>query len=213
MKHILSIMASALLTIGCTVQNNFDINGKWTISKAMDVSTKNADTQPFITFSKNGQMNGNASVNVFSGNYTLEDDKLTLTNIAITQMMGPNMEIEDAITHALNSTSSIKGMKNEAYIFNSQKDIVMVLSRYNEEPTCGGYSDYRTLSAEDKELFSSTYDGKVALTPIMVSTQIVAGVNYSFICEDSKKNTYEVNIFQPLPNEGEPSVSSCVKRN
>ncbi len=79
-----------------------------------------------------------------------------------------------------------------------------------KEPMCGAYSDYEKVTDEDVEFFNQNYKGDVALTPKKVAKQVVAGLNYSFKCkgEDGK---YEVVIYEPLPGQGEPTVSSVTK--
>lgn len=124
MKKTIITLFSAFALMSCS---DIDITGEWSIEKAMGVSTENAETPAFIHFEKNGNMNGNASVNSFMGSYSLNGENLTLNNIGMTKMMGASMEIEDAITNALNATAAIKTDGNKAYILNSQNDTIMVL--------------------------------------------------------------------------------------
>jgi len=81
------------------------------------------------------------------------------------------------------------------------------------EVLCGGYTKFRKMTAEERTLFADTYKSETQLTPSAVATQVVAGMNYKFRCKDSKKNTYEVVIYKPLPNQGEPVVSRVTKCN
>ena len=76
------------------------------------------------------------------------------------------------------------------------------------EMLCGGYTKFRKPTAEEKALFANTYKSDTILTPSMVATQVVAGMNYKFRCKDKKAHTYEVTIYKPLPNQGEPTVTS-----
>lgn len=76
----------------------------------------------------------------------------------------------------------------------------------------GAYTNYRAISADEKELFNSTYNGETKLTPKKVATQVVAGINYSFLCSDSKGAAYLVVIYQPLPGQGKAEVSSVTKK-
>ena len=72
----------------------------------------------------------------------------------------------------------------------------------------GAYADYRSLNNEDRQLFESTYSHKAKLTPQSVATQVVAGTNYKYICTNDSDKVIKVVIFKPLPNQGEPKVSS-----
>lgn len=58
----------------------------------------------------------------------------------------------------------------------------------------GGWSEFRPLTAEDKKVFDEATQGLVGVRyePLMVSTQIVAGTNYKYMC-----NAYPV-IAEPI---------------
>lgn len=132
MKKVLLAAACAISLIGCTGQKNakdMDITGKWNIEKAMGVSTQTAERPTYIIFDKDGKVNGCASVNVFSGEYALKGEKLTLSYIGMTKMMGASMDVEDAVTNAINTTASIKVKGDNAYILNAKNDTIMVLSK------------------------------------------------------------------------------------
>lgn len=71
----------------------------------------------------------------------------------------------------------------------------------------GAYTDHREMEKEELKLFQDTYKMMPRLTPQKVSTQVVAGMNYSFICVDNLQNIYKVVIYKPLPGQGEPRVT------
>ena len=77
-----------------------------------------------------------------------------------------------------------------------------------KEVLCGGYTKFHKITTEEKTLFAATYKSEPQLTPSEVATQVVAGMNYKFLCKDDRQNTYEVVIYKPLPNQGEPTVTS-----
>ena len=77
-----------------------------------------------------------------------------------------------------------------------------------DEMLMGGFSEQRPLAAEDSAVFAeATKDyAYLGLKPLSVSTQIVAGTNYLFVCE---MNAFggpavqtNVKIFKPLPDRG-----------
>lgn len=72
----------------------------------------------------------------------------------------------------------------------------------DNEHMAGAYTDERAVTEEDLTVFSSAYKGEVELTPISVSTQVVAGINYKFTCVDKEKNKYRVVIYKRLPSDG-----------
>lgn len=81
-----------------------------------------------------------------------------------------------------------------------------------DEMLMGGFSEQRPLTAEDSAVFAAaTKDyGYLQLQPLSVSTQVVAGTNYLFLCTMSGFNRPPtetmVKIFRPLPGRGEPEL-------
>ena len=74
-------------------------------------------------------MNGNASVNSFFDSYTTEGDSLKIDHMGMTRMMGGSMDMEDAITKALNNTATVKIENDEATVFDHDGNAVMTLKR------------------------------------------------------------------------------------
>ena len=86
-----------------------------------------------------------------------------------------------------------------------------------EEMLMGGFSEQRPLKKEDLAVFAAaTKDyAYLGLKPLSVSTQVVAGMNYLFVCEmkafgGSAVQT-NVKIFKPLPGRGEPQLIGVEK--
>ena len=81
-----------------------------------------------------------------------------------------------------------------------------------DEMLMGGYSEQRPLTAEDSAVFAAaTKDyAYLNLTPLSVSTQVVAGMNYLFLCEmkafGGAAVQTNVKVFKPLPGRGEPEL-------
>ena len=81
-----------------------------------------------------------------------------------------------------------------------------------DEMLMGGYSEQRPLTPEDSAVFAAaTKDyAYLQLKPLSVSTQVVAGMNYLFLCTMSGFNRPPaetmVKIFKPLPGRGEPEL-------
>ncbi|NDI97920.1 hypothetical protein GWA97_02410 [Flavobacterium sp. LaA7.5] len=85
-----------------------------------------------------------------------------------------------------------------------------------ETHVLGGWSAYHKLTPEDRKVFDEAMHGFVGVkyTPIAVSTQVVAGMNYRFKCEASMPPSdviWEaiVEIFKPL--NGAPYVTGIVR--
>ena len=83
----------------------------------------------------------------------------------------------------------------------------------------GGYTEQRPLSEQEQALFHQLMQGLtgVAYTPESVATQVVAGINYRFVCKartvtlDPETYQAEVTVSQPLPGQGEARITS-IKR-
>ena len=81
-----------------------------------------------------------------------------------------------------------------------------------DEMLMGGYSEQRSLTAEDSAVFvAATKDyAYLNLTPLSVSTQVVAGMNYLFLCEmkafGGAAVQTNVKVFKPLPGRGDPEL-------
>ena len=81
-----------------------------------------------------------------------------------------------------------------------------------DEMLMGGFSEQRPLTAEDSAVFTTaTKDyAYLGLKPLSVSTQVVAGMNYLFVCEmkafGGPATQTNVKIFKPLPGRGEPEM-------
>ena len=80
----------------------------------------------------------------------------------------------------------------------------------------GGWSPYGPLSLEDRTIFDEALEGFVGVkyTPISVSKQVVAGMNYRFKCEASMPPSdviWEaiVEIFKPL--DGKPYITGIIR--
>ena len=81
-----------------------------------------------------------------------------------------------------------------------------------DEMLMGGFSEQRPITAEDSAVFTAaTKDyAYLGLKPLSVSTQVVAGMNYLFVCEmkafGGPATQTNVKIFKPLPGRGEPEM-------
>lgn len=90
----------------------------------------------------------------------------------------------------------------------SNKPVDALVAEADSTYMVGAYADFRALSDEDRQLFETVYAHHGKLTPQSVATQVVAGTNYKFVCTDEAGNVVKVVVFKPLPNRGEPKVSS-----
>ena len=80
---------------------------------------------------------------------------------------------------------------------------------------CGGYTGQREPTAEEMDLFRAVTDSlDKTFTPLSVSTQVVAGINYRFWCRygspDGSGHCF-VTVYKPLPGRGEARITSIVE--
>lgn len=68
----------------------------------------------------------------------------------------------------------------------------------------------RELSEEEKAIFSEVVSPYVEpkLKAEKVSSQVVAGTNYCFVCKDPDGKRVEVVVYVPLPGNGDPEIIS-----
>ena len=81
----------------------------------------------------------------------------------------------------------------------------------------GGWSQQRDVSPEELEMFRKlTKNSGLILAPVSVATQVVAGLNYDFVCkiEDASRRSNgecRIRIFKPLAGEPEITDMSLIK--
>ncbi|MEM9462508.1 MAG: hypothetical protein AAGF11_50635 [Myxococcota bacterium] len=77
----------------------------------------------------------------------------------------------------------------------------------------GGWTPFHALTSKDKEVFDLATHGLVGVeyTPLKVSTQIVAGTNYRFLCNAQVvypgSHAYRALVFIYAPLEGPPRIT------
>ena len=82
------------------------------------------------------------------------------------------------------------------------------------KPAIGAYGPFEPLNSKTKDVFERATKGLlgVSYTPLIVSTQVVAGTNYLYMCNaravypGATPHPVEVIIFEPL--EGPPHITS-----
>lgn len=105
------------------------LDGEWDIVNVMGLSTAKEEGDVYINFDKDGTMNGNASVNSFFGEYKLSDDSLRFINVGITRMMSDDMEIEEAVTAALDKSVTFNATDSTLTVYDKDKRELMQLRR------------------------------------------------------------------------------------
>lgn len=79
----------------------------------------------------------------------------------------------------------------------------------------GAFGNQREITEQEMEMFRAVTQEQdsVVYTPLSVSTQVVAGINYRFWCRFENTQGQEdyghcwVTVFKPLPGQGNPRVT------
>jgi hypothetical protein len=81
----------------------------------------------------------------------------------------------------------------------------------------GGYSSWNfTISPEAAATFKAAKQLGVDYTPLAFATQVVAGLNYVFLCKavavspKAPQRAVKVYIYQPLPGQGDPHITQIL---
>lgn len=91
------------------------------------------------------------------------------------------------------------------------EETVTVKEESPKKELVGAFTDFRPLTHEDQVLFGNTQLENKSIKGykvLSVSTQVVAGINYRFLCEDEEGNVHVVIIYKPLPMQGDPRITS-----
>ncbi len=133
MKQLTLTIIAALALVACGslrhAQQQGGIIGSWTIERALSTSTEGGEEQAFINFDSDGKFNGNASVNLFFGSYTLSGGSLKLENVGMTRRLGASMDVERAVTEGLNAVEQVSLSADRAYLMSAQGDTLLWLRR------------------------------------------------------------------------------------
>ncbi len=83
----------------------------------------------------------------------------------------------------------------------------------------GGWTNFNfELTPEAKAAFAAATEGFVGqrFTPLAFATQVVAGLNYSFLCKaqlvvpNAPTRATKVHVYQPLPGQGAPHITQII---
>lgn len=124
-------------TEGATTTTNSlaAVPGEWTIY-SVDGRNITGDERPYITFDNtNHRFYGSNGCNTINGDYTIDGNKITLSNVISTMRACPDAPFETAINLALDkvSTFAIARTGNESYmsLINRTGRTVLVLRKHN----------------------------------------------------------------------------------
>lgn len=188
------------------------LKGEWNVVAAYGLCTAGAEKQPMISFQDSNVVGGNASVNSFGGSYSLTDNSaLKFENMAMTQMMGADMTIEDAIVKALNATASIKADGETLIVMDAEGNEAMLLEKAAPISLAGEWNvvlayGVSTNDAENQPFISFQDSSKVTGN---------AGVNTfngTFVQADAKSLKFEnMGMTRMMGSKASMAVERSVK--
>lgn len=133
MKKSILLAATALLWMGITSCNNektINIDGEWAVSTIEGESLPETINEVILSFDTNTQSyHGMTGVNIINGNYELKDNAITLSEGALTQMMGDSisMVVEAKYINAIHSAKSIAESEGQITLQDAEGNALMVL--------------------------------------------------------------------------------------
>jgi heat shock protein HslJ len=135
-KYLLTLLIVSLATSACSAQNTEEpaasLIGAWKLTSYGTASSPvpaAEDTEAGITFNEDGTVAGNSGCNGFGGNYTVEGDQVTFSEIVSTLIAceEPIMSQEGAVLEALTDAVVYEIEGNTLTLTNG--DMALVLTR------------------------------------------------------------------------------------
>lgn len=130
-----AIATLCMASCGCTTEtdSNADslsgLTGRWNVVEVDGVRIENREAMPYINFTDSGTVNGYASVNNFSGLYTVSGDTISFEQMGITFMMGPDMDTEAAIMAAIGKWTRAEIKDSILNATDTEGNVVMTMKR------------------------------------------------------------------------------------
>ena len=113
MRHLLLLASILVVTLGCTKDEKDENQGNnltgkfWTLKYIQNASSGSITFYPnikekvAIEFSDKNQLNFDGVCNGGAGDYAIENEKLTISNIFVTQIYCNNIEWEEIVANGL----------------------------------------------------------------------------------------------------------------
>lgn len=130
LRHAAALVPCALALTACTSvtgSQNVDLAGR-TLMWA-DGASEECEVPSSITFGADGKVSGNAGCNLLVGGWTLQGDKLDLSQLGATRRMcGPEiMKMEDAFLANLGKTVYVETEGDKVKLLDAERNAVMTL--------------------------------------------------------------------------------------
>jgi putative lipoprotein len=131
--YLLILLVISLAISACTAQPTAEpsasLIGAWTLTSFGTVDSQTpalSDVEAGVTFSEDGTLTGDSGCNGFGGNYTVQGNQITFSEIVSTLMLcdEPIMEQEEAVYQVLTDTASFQIEGNRLTLTNNDRMLV-----------------------------------------------------------------------------------------
>lgn len=130
-RHIILIFTCMIVLMSSC--NRIDLNGEWRIVSVGSDTVETSQAVPTISFNEiTNLIHGYTGVNIFNGEYEQEGKKLSISNVGLTRMAGPeeDMKLERKIIRAFMGVEQASLTDKEELLFISHEgDTLMVLAK------------------------------------------------------------------------------------
>ena len=129
-KYLLSLLVISLALSACAAGNGqSSLIASWKLTAfgpAASPTPAVADTEAGLAFNKDGTITGNSGCNGFGGNYEVDGDKITFSEVVSTLMAcdDPRMEQEGVVQQVLTNTATYKIEGNTLTLNNNNMVLV-----------------------------------------------------------------------------------------
>lgn len=145
-----------------------------------------------------------------------ERDRYTITSDGVIVESGSNSASDSFEKGFKIEDNSLVELKDQSW---EESLMAVSLEKFSDlakpQMFAGGYTEQREPTEEEVEMFKAvTSDCDIVLSPLSVSTQVVAGLNYRFWCryqQGDESGHCWVTIYKPLPGQGDPRLTSIDK--
>jgi heat shock protein HslJ len=135
-KYLLALLIMSLVISACSAQGTDEpsasLIGSWNLTSYGPTGSPVAvveDSEAGLTFNEDGTIAGTSGCNGFGGNYTVEGDQVTFSEVVSTLIAceEPLMSQEEAVLRVLTNTASYAVEGNTITLTNNE--MVLVLTR------------------------------------------------------------------------------------
>jgi heat shock protein HslJ len=126
----LILSAAAFIYTGCSgSEGTASVKStRWELTALMELSSLNFKAKPTINFKSDGRFTGFGGCNNFGGNYKIDGNKLTTSDIYSTEKYCESMQVENIFIQAIQKTSTYEITDSKLYLY-SNGSVTAILTK------------------------------------------------------------------------------------